>query len=832
MLAGIESNRPRNVDAKRAAAILYGDWGTSKAYVIGLAFAFSGYSSFWIIAAMCLLTAVVAVNYIVICRHYPDGGGVYASVRHRSEIISIVGAFLLIADYIVTAALSALSAFQYLGVPHPEKFAAVAIAGIGALNWFGPKHTGGLAFLVSIPTFLVVVLLGLLGLPHVAEAWHHVQPLQGGWQFNWTNFVSIVLALSGVEAVANSTGVMKLDPDSRDDKPSVVKTSTPAILWVMAEVVFFTAFLGLLMHALPGLHPVSHDATDPTIDAKHPGVDGAAGVTGVRDYMLKYMGTVFAGQMFGPAVGNAVGVAVSIVFGVLLLSAVNTAIGALISTQFLMARDRELPGIFRKLNNFGVPTWGLVVSTAIPLLLVLAVSDLSGLAELYAVGVVGAIATNLGACSTDRKLHLTWPERILMFTTFLVMVVIEGSLFVDKPAARVFAVTVLAIGLVMRALGREQAQRGAFAVVLAMVVALFLFKDFAAAVLAVTVLAAGLILRGLLGERKLKQLARAAAASGDTSVPGLGASSAGSATEFGLSFKPAGAGAEPASTTGGHEHASGPPLLCAVRGIGRTLDFALEEARESNRPLYLLFVREQPIITSEDRKRRWRDDEEARQIFSYARTKAEGRGGAARLRGERQPGGHHRGLRGNHRRVAPAAGRAQPQRVGQPAARQHHPAGLRPAAGEHPHARLRLSRGFGRGIPGSALAQAVHDLPQVRPGALDQVGDLLHPLRQFRVRRAALVGRGAGHQGDAGEFLANGVVEQLRDPLPLVPQHGGILRRRFGRVVLRVFPWIGGRTGRGHGRKLHRNGGRGKAEGGLPVRAQGAWRPSAPAPTG
>ena len=31
--------RPRNVNVSRAAAILYGDWGTSKAYVIGLAFA-------------------------------------------------------------------------------------------------------------------------------------------------------------------------------------------------------------------------------------------------------------------------------------------------------------------------------------------------------------------------------------------------------------------------------------------------------------------------------------------------------------------------------------------------------------------------------------------------------------------------------------------------------------------------------------------------------------------------------------------------------------------------------------------------------------------------
>jgi amino acid transporter len=164
MLVG-KTKRPRNVNSPCAAAILYGDWGTSKAYVIGLAFAIAGYSSFWLIAAMCLLTALVGVNYMAICRHYPDGGGVYASVRHRSEILSIVGAFLLIADYIVTAAISALSAFQYRGVNHPELFAAVAIVGIGGLNYFGPKHTGGLAFLISVPTAIVVVVLGLFTIP-------------------------------------------------------------------------------------------------------------------------------------------------------------------------------------------------------------------------------------------------------------------------------------------------------------------------------------------------------------------------------------------------------------------------------------------------------------------------------------------------------------------------------------------------------------------------------------------------------------------------------------------------------------------------------------------
>src|SRR5215472_5483820 len=155
MLPG-KSKRPRNVDSARAAAILYGDWGTSKAYVIGLAFAIAGYSSFWLIAAMCALTALVGFNYMIVCRHYPDGGGVYASVRHRSQIVSIVGAFLLVADYIVTAAISALAAFQYLGFSHPEIFAGIAIVVIGALNFFGPKNTAGLAFLISIPTLIVV----------------------------------------------------------------------------------------------------------------------------------------------------------------------------------------------------------------------------------------------------------------------------------------------------------------------------------------------------------------------------------------------------------------------------------------------------------------------------------------------------------------------------------------------------------------------------------------------------------------------------------------------------------------------------------------------------
>jgi amino acid transporter/nucleotide-binding universal stress UspA family protein len=530
--------RPRNVNVPRAAAILYGDWGTSKAYVIGLAFAVAGYASFWLIALMCVLTALVGLNYMVICRLYPDGGGVYASVRHRSEVISIVGAFLLIADYLVTAAISALSAFAYLGVPHPEKFAAAAILIIGLLNLLGPKHTGGLAFLISVPTAIVVVVLGLFSLPHMHEAIGHLQPLHGGFWQNWAGFVGIVLALSGVEAIANATGVMRLDPGSTDEHPSVVKTSTPAILWVMIEVCVFTALLGLAMHALGGLQIVNGDVNAP-------------GAHGVRDYMLRYMGEIFVGGALGPALGHAFGFIVSIVFALLLLSAVNTAIVDLIMIQFLMSRDRELPAIFQRLNKWGVPSFGMLLATIVPMLLVIIVKDMSGLADLYAVGVVGAIATNLGATATDRKLSIKPWERTLMFSTFIVMFAIEMSLLIDKPNARYFAVTILAVGL---------------------------------------------ILRGLVQERRAKKEA----------VP----------EKLPVEAAPALPKRPAIAVSAGAES-----ILCAIRGTGRTLDFALREARQTGSRLYLLFVREQPFMTEQDIKRKWQEDPEASTIFAEAKEK-------------------------------------------------------------------------------------------------------------------------------------------------------------------------------------------------------------------
>jgi nucleotide-binding universal stress UspA family protein len=245
-------------------------------------------------------------------------------------------------------------------------------------------------------------------------------------------------------------------------------------------------------------------------------------------------------------VGYFIGYGVSLAFAILLLSAVNTAINALVSVMFVMSRDGEMPGLFQKLNTFGVPLVPLLIATGAASFVLIFVHDIAALADLYAVGFVGAIATNLGVNAYDSNIPMSKWERRLMWLTFFVMIVIEITLLIDKPNARRFAIYLLTAGLILRALVIEHRQRQ------------WVSKKVA--------------------------LKHASLYTDDTRVP--------------------------------LHHGA---ILCAVRTIGKTLNFALQEAKKYDQPLYILFIREQKIVTDEDKNRTWLDDEEACRIFDYAK---------------------------------------------------------------------------------------------------------------------------------------------------------------------------------------------------------------------
>lgn len=432
----IGSHRPRNVGWARAAALLYGDWGTSKAYVIGAAFLACTYASFPIILAVCALTALVGYNYVIICRHFPDGGGVYSSARLQSRLLAVVGSLLLVADLTVTASLSGWSAMAYFHFP--KLYIAEGTVGlillVAAINVYGPKHSGTMAVGLALPTVAVVVLTILFSLPHLT--WSHLETSHKPFTQTWTSFVGVILALSGVEAIANLTGVMKLDPDASPEKPAVGKTARKSIFLVALEVVFGTAMLGWAMLSL-----------SPSLKAE---------LVSHWDDMLTLLATHYGTMALGPTFGNIFGVVTAIIIGLLLLSAVNTAVVALIGLVYLLARDGEMPQFFTRLNRFGVPAWPLVIATILPIVVVVLSPDQISLMELYAIGVVGAITVNLGSCVLNRKLDLVWRERALMTATAVILLAVEFTLAKTKPNALFFITCILIIGLALRAYAQRK----------------------------------------------------------------------------------------------------------------------------------------------------------------------------------------------------------------------------------------------------------------------------------------------------------------------------------------------------------------------------------------
>ena len=357
------------------------------------------------------------------------------------------------ADLTVTASLSGWSALTYITsgaenvgfIKLMREHIALTTIGVllimGLINYLGPKHSGSFAAALALPTAFVVILLIAISAPHLTT--HFLEPRHESLSTVWVQFVGVILALSGAESIANLTGVMKLDPGSTMEHPSVARESTKAIVPVAIEVVLGTALLGWAMLSLPSVLGKTLHLTD----------KGAiAAVLGQRsEDMLRFIGEQFATATFSPAVGQIFGWIVGIVFCLLLLSAANTAIVAMIGLLYMMSRDREMPRQFRRLNRHGVPLWPLFIATGLPVFVLLFAASFTALAGLYAIGVVGAITVNVGSCAFNRTKGFTWYDHVLFGITFVILAFVELTLAHTKLDALQFVLAILIGGLALRA---------------------------------------------------------------------------------------------------------------------------------------------------------------------------------------------------------------------------------------------------------------------------------------------------------------------------------------------------------------------------------------------
>lgn len=460
----VGTSRPRDLGAIHAGPLLYGDWGTSRLYVLGLAFLYTGHASVVYLAAIGVLMLAVSWIYTHVCRCYPDGGGVYSAAREVKPVLGVIGATLLMSGYIMTAAISVIEAFHYFGVPRAWTLplAVGTLVAIGVINWLGSKRSGQFALVIAVIAMVVSAILAVLAVPLFLDGLKTINLdyfSQVGPFEPWVSFAKICLALAGLEAVANMTGIMK--------KP-VARTARRTIWPVSLEVVVLNMVFGI---ALAGMSTtvnthvpdeitygqkltLSHRQIEQAVadgQMSQEEADRLESVLAYRDTAMKQIAIESGERLTGNATaGFVLGKVAGVTFGLLLLSAANTAVMAMVSVMFAMAQDRELPRVLTRLNYSGVPWVGLLVAVLVPTGVVLVEQDVQVLAKLYVLGVCGAISTNILCGAVNRKLKVPPIVRANMWLFGGILLAVTVTIAVTQLESLAFSGSLVAMVLLMR----------------------------------------------------------------------------------------------------------------------------------------------------------------------------------------------------------------------------------------------------------------------------------------------------------------------------------------------------------------------------------------------
>lgn len=455
----VTESRPRNLRWFHAGPLLYGDWGTSRLYVLGLAFLYTSHASVLYLAAIGLLMVAVSWAYTIVCKAFPDGGGVYTAARQLSPTLAVVGSTLLLSGYIMTAAISVVEAFHYFGTPHwlTVPLSIVTLAFVGVINWYGARSAGRFALIVAFLALGVSAVIALVSIPYFLRGIETIEfeylrktpPMDA-----WIAFTGICLALAGVEAVANMTGLMN---------HPVEKTAKKTIWPVTIEVVVLNMFFGLALAGLSYTVDGKALSESHTPHAEKLTIYEAQVASGemlpetfaeVEKEVEKYTNAsmrVIAGEggerLLGKSGGKIAGNVAGVAFGLLLLSATNTAVMAMVSVLFAMAQDRELPRKLTKLNYSGVPWFGLIVSLVIPAAVIVVEDDVTVLAKLYVLGVCGAITVTMGSVALNRKIEIGPVRRSLIAMIAIFLLAVTVTIGVTQWVSTAFSGGLVAVAL-------------------------------------------------------------------------------------------------------------------------------------------------------------------------------------------------------------------------------------------------------------------------------------------------------------------------------------------------------------------------------------------------
>src|SRR3954462_5205569 len=356
-------------------AIAGGAFATTHSWQIGLGVVF--------------VMLVVVASYRQNVRAYPSGGGDYevATVNLGPKAGLTVASSLLV-DYVLTVAVSVSSGVQNAGAAltfirgHEMPVAVGLVVLLTAMNLRGVRESGK-AFAVPVYAFMV----GIIGmaafdfvraatgtLPQAQSAQFDLVPEQAGSSLAGFAMLFLLLrafssgcaALTGVEAISNGVPAFK-KPKSRNAATTLLLMGVIAVTMLMSIIT---------LTRMTGIRFAEDPATQLTLNGQ------PVGESYVQETIIGQLShTVFSGFPIGV-------VFISIVTGIILILAANTAFNGFPVLASILAKDGYLP---RQLHTRGdrlaFSNGILILAGAAIFLIVLYDAEVTKLIQLYIVGV-------------------------------------------------------------------------------------------------------------------------------------------------------------------------------------------------------------------------------------------------------------------------------------------------------------------------------------------------------------------------------------------------------------------------------------------------------------
>jgi amino acid transporter len=414
--------------------VVFADIGTSVYYAPGILFGRVGSRTALFIGMTLVVFVLLAIKYAEVAIRYPGGGGVVTvASRAINPFAGLIGGLLILVDYFLTAALSALSGLIYLTVvagslrPWVLPATVAALLLLGFINLMGVKAsaevTAVIAVLAVASQLLVVMAVAVhLGPSGILASFP--KALNGpsiGPVGILTGYASAFLAFSGLESIA------QLSPSMAEPRQ---RTAPIAMSLVVITIALTSPLLSLWSTTL-----LDTRTADPN---------------------------QFVSILGGYAAGPLLQAAIAISGSLLLIFASNTALIGTYHVFLALSKLRFLPGVLTQTNRWrGTPHWSILAATAVPVAILVASGGSVGiLGDLYAFGLLGAFSMTCLALDIVR-----WHERpnpvsfaVGVLTTVLVLVAWVTNLFA-KPTATLFGGGLTLVGLAIATATYQLARR-------------------------------------------------------------------------------------------------------------------------------------------------------------------------------------------------------------------------------------------------------------------------------------------------------------------------------------------------------------------------------------